>query len=776
MKKFKLKAIAVALLASMTVSAAILPSKAAKVGEGIDVPDSGVVTYDFNSSENPLEEHLTGTYDKSANGTSGIVLSENETVFKIGFGPENIYTPVNWDTDLVRKSMSLRINNQGITGVGDKTFQRIILWYQDANNWLGLDWKISDDKKTYDTRISGKNSSLSRVSGSEADPSVLFGWKDLSNSGKMPIGENDGWIQFNAEYTDVNTIKLSWYKESAPETVYKATLNSTFNFEKAYDITSATTGTVNSSSYFTKYDWRTGLFGIAGTGNYYSASSNTIASPVVGYYDDLSVTLDVEPAEVRNFKKTYADTLALDADTLYAKFSTDYAAFTADIANVDKAFAAFSALSDSSKEKLTSEKAALEKLIGTKKKAEAYLGNDINVDFEDGLSAETSIEMNTAFGSTSNRELLTVIDNPFKTAGNTSDKVVQLARDGETGKSNMINKIKYTDADSSNAIANVSFKMYFKAYKGNGQGARVYFNYDDTKEIDTQDYISFYADGANEPLQFVYKKYDTAAAKYTESYSSAIKTADGTSNLGTMAGQWYTVNIAYTDTGFSVTLTTADGVTSRVVSKPADNTLSANAFAIGMTQFATGSYYDDFKVSFRTPYTMTMLDKAWIRDTAASGIRFGTETLAANELYNNASDCTVVASGALFMPKAYLADGELLTVESTKTANSFGKKARGNEKTETAMPENIYGVLINVIDNDKFDVNQQLVCRVYIKYRKANDPTGAYRYAYADSNSYAVSVSEQVVKTAKNLVSYTGDDYAGALAALKAAGYLGGNK
>ena len=55
MKKFKLKAIAVALLASMTVSAAILPSKAAKVGEGIDVPDSGVVTYDFNSSENPLE-------------------------------------------------------------------------------------------------------------------------------------------------------------------------------------------------------------------------------------------------------------------------------------------------------------------------------------------------------------------------------------------------------------------------------------------------------------------------------------------------------------------------------------------------------------------------------------------------------------------------------------------------------------------------------------------------------------------------------------------------
>ena len=92
------------------------------------------------------------------------------------------------------------------------------------------------------------------------------------------------------------------------------------------------------------------------------------------------------------------------------------------------------------------------------------------------------------------------------------------------------------------------------------------------------------------------------------------------------------------------------------------------------------------------------------------------------------------------------------------------------------MPEKIYGVLVNVIDNDKFDVNQQLVCRVYIKYRKANDPTGAYRYAYADSNSYAVSVSEQVVKTAKNLVSYTGEDYAGALAALKAAGYLGGNK
>lgn len=775
MKKFKLKAIAVALLASMTVSAAILPSKAAKVGEGIDVPDSGVVTYDFNSLENPLEENKTGTYDKSANGTSGIVLSENETVFKIGFGPENIYTPVNWDTDLVRKSMSLRINNQGIINSGDVTFQRIILWYQDANNWLGLDWKISDDKKTYDTRISGKNSSLSRVKGS-ADPTVLFAWNDLTNNGKMPIGENDGWIQFNAEYTDVNTIKLSWYKESAPETVYKSTLSSTFNFDNTYDITSATTGTVNTSSYFTKYDWRKGLFGIAGTGTYYDENNNSSGSPQVGYYDDLSVTLDVEPAEVRDFKKTYADVLALDADALYAKFSTDYAAFTADIANIDKAFAAFFALSDSSKEKLTSEKAALEKLIGTKKKAEAYLGNDINVAFEDGLSAETSIEMNTAFGSTSNRELLTVIDNPFKTAGNNSDKVVQLARDGETGSSNMIHKIKYTDADSSNAIANVSFKMYFKAYKGNGQGARVYFNYDDAKSINTQDYINFYADGANEPLQFVYKKYDTAAAKYTDSYSSAIKTADGTANLGTMAGQWYTVNIAYTDTGFSVTLTTADGVTSRVVSKPAENTLSANAFAIGMTQFASDSYYDDFKVTFRTPYTMTMLDKAWIRDTAASGIRFGTETLAANELYNNASDCTVAASGALFMPKAYLADGELLTVESTKTANSFGKKARGNEKTETQLPENIYGVLINVIDNDKFDVNRQLVCRVYIKYRKANDPTGAYRYAYADSNSYAVSVSEQVVKTAKNLVSYTGDDYAGALAALKAAGYLGGNK
>lgn len=776
MKKFKLKAIAVALLASMTVSAAILPSKAAKVGEGIDVPNSGVVTYDFNSSENPLEEHLTGTYDKSANGTSGIVLSENETVFKIGFGSENIYTPVNWDTDLVRKSMSLRINNQGITGVGDKTFQRIILWYQDANNWLGLDWKISDDKKTYDTRISGKNSSLSRVSGSEADPSVLFGWKDLSNSGKMPIGENDGWIQFNAEYTDVNTIKLSWYKESAPETVYKATLNSTFNFEKAYDITSATTGTVNSSSYFTKYDWRTGLFGIAGTGNYYSASSNTIASPVVGYYDDLSVTLDVEPAEVRNFKKTYADTLALDADTLYAKFSTDYAAFTADIANVDKAFSAFSALSDSSKEKLTSEKAALEKLIGTKKKAEAYLGNDINVDFEDGLSAETSIEMNTAFGSTSNRELLTVIDNPFKTAGNTSDKVVQLARDGETGKSNMIHKIKYTDADSSNAIANVSFKMYFKAYKGNGQGARVYFNYDDTKEIDTQDYISFYADGANEPLQFVYKKYDTAAANYTDSYSSAIKTADGTANLGTMAGQWYTVNIAYTDTGFSVTLTTADGVTSRVVSKPAENTLSANAFAIGMTQFASDSYYDDFKVTFRTPYDITMTEGAWLRNTANSGMRFGAQEITANELYNK-NDCTVAASGALFMPENGLEDGELLTVERTKTANSKNYKARGSEKTETAMPENVYGVLTNVIDNDKFDVKQQLVCRVYIKYTKAGDPTGTYRYAYAPSNSVSRSLSDIVISAAKQHADYTGSAYTEALTALKNAGYLaGGNQ
>lgn len=772
MKKFKLKAIAVALLASMTVSAAILPSKAAKVGEGIDVPDSGVVTYDFNSSENPLEENKTGTYDKSANGKSGIVLSENETVFKIGFGPENIYTPVNWDTDLVRKSMSLRINNQGIINSGNVTFQRIILWYQDANNWLGLDWKISDDKKTYDTRISGKNSSLSRVEGS-ADPTVLFAWNDLTNNGKMPIGENDGWIQFNAEYTDVNTIKLSWYKESAPKTVYKSTLSSTFNFHNTYDITSATTGTVNTSSYFTKYDWRKGLFGIAGTGTYYDENNNSSGSPQVGYYDDLSVTL--EPAEVRDFKKTYADVLALDADTLYAKFSTDYAAFTADIANIDKAFAAFFALSDSSKEMLASQKAALEKLIGTKKKAEAYLGNDINVDFEDGLSAETSIEMNTSYGSeTTGRDILSVIENPFKQTGNTSAKVVRFARDGNTGSSNMIHKIKYTDADSSNVIANVSFKMYFKAYKGNGQGARVYFNYDDAKSINTQDYINFYADGANEPLQFVYKKYDTAAAKYTDSYSSAIKTADGTANLGTMAGQWYTVNIAYTDTGFSVTLTTADGVTSRVVSKPAENTLSANAFAIGMTQFASDSYYDDFKVTFRTPYTMTMLDKAWIRDTAASGIRFGTETLAANELYNNASDCTVVASGALFMPKAYLADGELLTVESTKTANSFGKKARGNEKTETAMPENIYGVLINVIDNDKFDVKRQLVCRVYIKYRKANDPTGAYRYAYADSNSYAVSVSEQVVKTAKNLGSYTGEDYAGALAALKAAGYLGG--
>lgn len=775
MKKFKLKAIAVALLASMTVSAAILPSKAAKVGEGIDVPDSGVVTYDFNSSENPLEEHLTGTYDKSANGTSGIVLSENETVFKIGFGPENIYTPVNWDTDLVRKSMSLRINNQGIINSGDVTFQRIILWYQDANNWLGLDWKISDDKKTYDTRISGKNSSLSREKGS-ADPTVLFAWNDLTNNGKMPIGENDGWIQFNAEYTDVNTIKLSWYKDSAPETVYKSTLSSTFNFDNTYDITSETTGTVNTSSYFTKYDWRKGLFGIAGTGTYYSETNNSSGSPQVGYYDDLSVTLDVEPAEVRNFKKTYADTLALDADTLYAKFSTDYAAFTADIANVDKAFAAFSALSDSSKEKLTSEKAALEKLIGTKKKAEAYLGNDINVDFEDGLSAETSIEMNTAFGSTSNRELLTVIDNPFKTAGNTSDKVVQLARDGETGKSNMIHKIKYTDADSSNAIANVSFKMYFKAYKGNGQGARVYFNYDDTKEIDTQDYISFYADGANEPLQFVYKKYDTAAANYTDSYSSAIKTADGTANLGTMAGQWYTVNIAYTDTGFSVTLTTADGVTSRVVSKPAENTLSANAFAIGMTQFASDSYYDDFKVTFRTPYDITMTEGAWLRNTANSGMRFGAQEITANELYNK-NDCTVAASGALFMPENGLEDGELLTVERTKTANSKNYKARGSEKTETAMPENVYGVLTNVIDNDKFDVKQQLVCRVYIKYTKAGDPTGTYRYAYAPSNSVSRSLSDIVISAAKQHADYTGSAYTEALTALKNAGYLaGGNQ
>lgn len=776
MKKFKLKAIAVALLASMTVSAAILPSKAAKVGEGIDVPDSGIVTYDFNSLENPLEENKTGTYDKSANGTSGIVLSENETVFKIGFGPENIYTPVNWDTDLVRKSMSLRINNQGIINSGDVTFQRIILWYQDANNWLGLDWKISDDKKTYDTRISGKNSSLSRVKGS-ADPTVLFAWNDLTNNGKMPIGENDGWIQFNAEYTDVNTIKLSWYKESAPETVYKSTLSSTFNFDNTYDITSATTGTVNTSSYFTKYDWRKGLFGIAGTGTYYDENNNSSGSPQVGYYDDLSVTLDVEPAEVRDFKKTYADVLALDADALYAKFSTDYAAFTADIANIDKAFAAFYALSDSSKEKLASEKAALEKLIGTKKKAEAYLGNDINVAFEDGLSAETSIEMNTAFGSTSNRELLTVIDNPFKTAGNNSDKVVQLARDGETGSSNMIHKIKYTDADSSNAIANVSFKMYFKVYKGNGQGARVYFNYDDAKSINTQDYINFYADGANEPLQFVYKKYDTAAAKYTDSYSSAIKTADGTANLGTMAGQWYTVNIAYTDTGFSVTLTTADGVTSRVVSKPAENTLSANAFAIGMTQFASDSYYDDFKVTFRTPYDITMTEGAWLRNTAKSGMRFGAQKITSNELYNNASDCTVVASGALFMPENGLDDGELLTVERTKTANSKNYKARGSEKTETAMPKNVYGVLTNVIDNATFKAEQKLVCRVYIKYTKAGDPTGTYRYAYASSNSVSRSLSDIVIAAAKQEANYTGSVYTEALAALKNAGYLaGGNQ
>ena len=469
--------------------------------------------------------------------------------------------------------------------------------------------------------------------------------------------------------------------------------------------------------------------------------------------------------------------MALDADNLYAKFSTDYAAFTADIANIDKAFAAFSALSDSSKEKLASEKAALEKLIGSKKKAEAYLGNDINVDFEDGLSAETSIEMNTSYGSeTTGRDILSVIENPFKQTGNTSAKVVRFARDGNTGSSNMIHKIKYTDADSSNAIANVSFKMYFKAYKGNNFGARVYFNYDDAKSINTQDYINFYADGANEPLQFVYNQYDENEGKYVSNYSNPIKTADGTANLGTMAGQWYTVNIAYTDTGFSVTLTTADGVTSRVVSKPAENTLNANAFAIGMTQFASDSYYDDFKVTFRTPYDITMTEGAWLRNTANSGMRFGAQEITANELYNT-NDCTVAASGALFMPENGLEDGELLTVERTKTANSKNYKARGSEKTETAIPENVYGVLTNVIDNESFNKDQKLVCRVYIKYTKAGDPAGTYRYAYASSNSVSRSLSDIVIAAAKQHADYTGSDYTEALTALKNAGYLaGGNQ
>lgn len=776
MKKTKIKAIAAALLVSMSVSALAIPSYARPIGDGLTLPEDGVVTYDFNTNEKPFEEHMTDkTVTESANGTPNTVLEIDGTknyVFQIGKGERNIYTPKHWETDYVKKSMSVRINNSGLKSTGNMSWQRIILWYENETNWLGLDWKISDGQDsnigdyTYDTKIVAMNSNLTSIQRSTA-PTVLEKWADLTNGTKMPVGEKSDWLHLDVAYTEKGKIALSWYKEKDSDKKYTNN-NITTNGFDAYDIN--TGNKVDTSTYFADYDLRKGLFGIAGV-NY-----NTN----VGYYDDLTVTLDVDSAKAINFKNDYADLFTLDADGLFNSFKTGSADYTATIARVKEAYAIYAAFSDTAKESLETEGAKLEDLLGVEKKASAYMGNDININFEDGLPASSHIDLKTDYASTTtyNRQYLSVVANPSADSGNNSANVVSLASDPD-GNIEMVHKIKFTDSHSTNYLNTVSFKMYYPSVHSNdGRVTKIYLNYNESADISKTDFLAFYSDGTTAPLQFYVKQYDAENSKWRDNqWSNPIKVNGTTDSIGTMQGQWYTVNMTYTATGVDITVVNSNGQSSKVYNVKTNGSTNVNSIAIGRPNRAGAAYYDDFKVTFRSPYTMSMTNGAWLRDNDPTGIRFGAQNVAANELYG-AADCTVVAAGALFMPYDKLEDGEQLTIERVDVKNANGAKALKAESRTDTMPKSIYGVLSNVIENDKIKKDRDFVCRTYIKYTKAGDPDGVYRYAYADADNAKMSRSLEYVVFAcaeeKTGTKFT--VYNDAINALKKAGYLGGNK
>ena len=807
MKKFKLKAIAVALLASMTVSAAILPSKAAKIGEGLTLPEDGVVRYDFDTTENPLKTNAT---EVTANGESGVDFDGNK-VFKIGYGANNIYVPKNWETDYLKKSMSVRFNNSGMTNNNDNGYQRILLWYGDENNWLGVEWKINTNANTYDVRAVAKNGELTNSS-SGTEPASSMKW--LTESGRLKVAENDGWMVLTAEFTAKNKVTISMYKESDPDTKYTTSIDN-LGFVQLYDM--ATGEKVAMDNYLAKYDWRYGMVGIAGTG---PSNAN------IGYYDDLTVTMDVDSAAVLNFRNDNAEVLALTADGLYNSFKTNYSEYTAELAKVKAAYQQFEALSDNAKSLLSSELDVLKDLLFVEKEADAYMGKDINIDFEDGLSADKYMNLTTAFtGGTGGQKQLAIINNP-SSVGNSSSKVLQLANDGWSTSSGYVMKHLFNLTENQQNLFNtVSFKTYIENNANSWHGLNLYYYF---KDENNYKYIKVISEGGYYKVEnsMRFDGYTNNASSSSEGVITSrsdfyYMNGETSEKFASTIPGWITINVRYAAEGILVSITDCNGITSIERNVTSDFIGNGNIYkiqdggndryyetkaiaekknvpenylkdssgneigggindghrlAFGTNKFTRNTAIDDLKITFRTPYDITMTEGAWLRNTAKSGMRFGAQEITSNELYNK-NDCTVVASGALFMPENGLEDGELLTVERTKTANSKNYKARGSEKTETALPENVYGVLTNVIDNASFKADQKLVCRVYIKYTKAGDPAGTYRYAYASSNSVSRSLSDIVISAAKQHADYTGSDYTEALTALKNAGYLaGGNQ
>ena len=808
MKKIKLKAIAAALLVSMSVTAFAIPSHAQKIGEGITIPEDGVVTYDFNTDENPLEEHVTGGTVKTANGESGVAL-DGSSVFKIGYGSQNIYTPKNWETDYLKKTMSVRFNSSGIVYNNDNSFQRLVLWYEDENNWLALEWKMTSS--TYDTRVAVKNDKLT-TSATATEPESAWKWSDPSPK-KLSVGENDGWLRFDVTFTDKNKITVDMYKESDPSTKGTITIGNT-GFPSVYDID--THEQVYADNYLTEHDWRYGMFGIGGTAH----SSN------IGYYDDLSVTLDVDSAAVLNFKNNNAEALALTPDSLYNTFKTNYVDYTAAIAKVKTAYTEYAALSDNAKSMLKSEITNLEDLLLVEKKADAYMGNEVNIDFESGLSADKYFTLLSDYtGEAGGQKQLGIIDNP-STIGNASSKTLQLAQDGWSDNNIMRQTFNLTDNNSTNLFNSVSYKSYLEANTGSWQGLMFYYYYADQNNYK---YIKVISEGGYYKLEngMRFEGYGNSATATTsvisESRSDLYRMNGDTKEkfASTLPG-WITINVKYTKNGVLVSVTDCNGVTSIEQNVTKDFIDNGNIYKIrddgnvrcyetkaiaeskgvpenylkdadgneiaggindgrtlvlGVNQFAKCSIIDDLNVTFRSPYTMTMTNGAWLRNDATPGIRFGTQDVANNELYS-ATDCTVVAAGALFMPYDKLEDGEQLTVERATVRNAKGAKALKAESAASTVPKDIYGVLANVIENDKIDKNRDFVCRTYIKYTKAGDPEGVYRYVYADADNDNMkrSLSRVVLAAAKDLAEYDGDIYNDAIAALKNKGYLGGNK
>lgn len=823
MKKTKIKAIAAALLVSMSVSALAIPSYAKPIGDGLTIPENGVVTYDFNTSENPFEEHSTDGKVETAHGTPNTPLEIGgikNYVFQIGKGERNIYTPKNWETDYTKKSMSVRINNSGLRHTGNMSFQRIILWYENETNWLGLDWKISDSKETerndytYDTKIVAMKSGLAN-SASATSETVLEKWADLKYNGKkMLVGDKADWLRLDVTYAAKDKIELSLYKENNPNEKYVNANITTKSFD-AYDIKNATKVS-DSSTYFADNDLRKGLFGIAGV-NY---DNN------VGYYDDLTVTLDTDSAKILKFKTDNADALALTPENLYNTFKTNYVDYTAAIAKVKTAYTEYAALSDNAKAMLTSEITKLEDLLLVEKKADAYMGNEVNIDFESGLSADKYMTLLSDYtGGAGGQKQLGVIDNP-STNGNASSKALQLAQDGWSENNIMRQTFNLTDNNSTNLFNSVSYKSYLEENANSWHGLMFYYYYADQNNYK---YIKVISEGGYYKLEngMRFEGYGNSATATTSEIIISRgdfyrMNGDTKEKFASTLPGWVTINLKYTKDGVLVSVTDCNGVTSIEQNVTKDFIDNGNIYKIrddgnvrcyetkaiaeskgvpenylkdadgneiaggindgrtlvlGVNKFAKCSIIDDLNVTFRSPYTMTMTNGAWLRNDATPGIRFGTQDVANNELYS-ATDCTVVAAGALFMPYDKLEDGEQLTVERATVRNANGAKALKAESATSTVPKDIYGVLANVIENDKIDKNRDFVCRTYIKYTKAGDPEGVYRYVYADADNENMkrSLSKVVLAAAKDLAEYGGDIYDDAIAALKNKGYLGGNK